>query len=125
MKKFSILLLILIFIIGCGEKLPSDVELFAQAREHESKQEFNKAIEKYDLIIENYPASPVHYKAIFMKGFNLLENLNDNKRAIETFDRLLSAYPESDLADDATVLREIAATGGDIMSAFEDSVKQE
>ncbi len=98
--------------------------MFAQAQEHESKLEFNKAIEKYNLIIEKYPESPVHYKAIFMKGFNLLENLKDNKQAIAAFDSLLSAYPECDLADDAAVLREIAVTDGDIMSAFEDSVKQ-
>ena len=81
--------------------------------------------EKYDLIVENYPQSGIRYKAVFMKGLILLENLKDNKRAVETFDELLAEYPDCDLADDAAVLREIAAGNGDIMSAFEDSLKQE
>ncbi len=125
MKKLAIILLTISFIIGCGGKLPSDIELFTQAQALEAKQEFNKSIEKYDLIIDNYPESPVRYKAIFMKGFILFDQVKDNKRALEMFDKLILEYPDSDLADDAEVLREIAAVGGDIMSAFEDSVTVE
>jgi len=115
----------IIFLVSCGAKLPSDTDLFSQAQEHEGRQEFNDALRKYDLIIENYPESEVRYKAVFMKGLILLENLKDNKRAVETFDELLAEYPDCDLADDAAVLREIADRDGDIMSAFEDSLKQE
>jgi outer membrane protein assembly factor BamD (BamD/ComL family) len=116
---------ILLFAISCGEKLPSDIDLFTQAQEHEGSQEFNEAINKYNLIIDKYPGSELRYKALFMKGFILFENLKDNQRAVDTFDILLTEYPDCDLADDAAVLREIAAHNGDIMSAFEDSLKQE
>ena len=114
-----------VFLLSCGAELPSDSDLFAQAQEHEGNQEFNEALKKYDLIIEKYPDSQLRYKAIFMKGFVLLENIKDNKRAMEAFDELVAEYPDCDLADDAAVLREIAARDGDIMSAFEDSLKQE
>lgn len=125
MKLYPAILCALIFMISCGPKLPSDNDLFVQAQEHEGRQEFNEALKKYDLIIENYPDSQLRYKAVFMKGLILLENLKDNKRAVEAFDALLSEYPDCDLADDASVLREIATRDGDIMSTFEDSLKQE
>jgi len=121
---FAVVSLVL-FLASCGAKLPSDSELFTQAQEHEGRQEFNDALKKYDLIIENYPKSEIRYKAIFMKGLVLFENLKDNKRAVEAFDDLLAEYPDCDLADDAAVLSKIAAVNGDIMSAFEDSLKQE
>ena len=107
---------------SCGKKLPSDVDLFTQAQESE---EFNDAIKKYDLIIDKYPDSELRYKAIFMKGFIQLEDLKDNQRAIDTFDDLLTEYPDCDLADDAAVLKDAAANNTDIMSTFEDSLKQE
>lgn len=125
LKLYPAILCALIFMISCGPKLPSDNDLFVQAQEHEGRQEFNEALKKYDLIIENYPDSQLRYKAVFMKGLILLENLKDNKRAVEAFDALLSEYPDCDLADDASVLREIATRDGDIMSTFEDSLKQE
>lgn len=114
----------MILLLSCGQKLPSDTELFAQAREHEGKQEYNDALKNYELIIDNYAESPIRYKAIFMKGLILQENLKDNKRAVEAFDELLAEYPDCDLADDASVLRDIAVKNGDIMSAFEDSLRQ-
>ncbi|UCC80483.1 MAG: tetratricopeptide repeat protein [Candidatus Zixiibacteriota bacterium] len=125
MKLYPAILCALLFMISCGSKLPSDNDLFVQAQEHEGRQEFNEALKKYNLIIEKYPESELRYKAVFMKGLILLENIKDNKRAVEAFDALLSEYPNCDLADDALVLREVAAHDGDIMSTFEDSLKQE
>ncbi|UCE66891.1 MAG: tetratricopeptide repeat protein [Candidatus Zixiibacteriota bacterium] len=125
MRSYLAVMSAVILLASCGAKLPSDTDLFARAQEHEGRQEYNDALEKYDLIIENYPQSEIRYKAVFMKGLILLENLKDNKRAAETFDDLLAEYPDCDLADDAAVLREIAAGNGDIMSVFEDSLKQE
>jgi outer membrane protein assembly factor BamD (BamD/ComL family) len=125
LRYYLAIISLVVFLTSCGEKLPSDSELFTQAQEHENRQEFNDALKKYDLIIENYAESEIRYKAIFMKGLILFENLKDNKRAVEAFDILLAEYPNCDLADDAAVLREIAAVNGDIMSAFEDSLKQQ
>ena len=121
-KIYSFIIISILFMASCGANLPSDVDLFTQAQEHEGRQEYNDALKKYELIIEKYPDSDLRYKALFMKGFILFDNLKDNKRAIDTFDLLLSQYPDCDLADDATVLRQIAAEDGDIMSTFEDSL---
>lgn len=124
-KSYPIIIVSILLLASCGSKLPSAKDLFAQAQEHEGKQEYNQAIKNYDLIIEKYPDSELRYKALFMKGFILFDNLKDNKKAAETFDVLLSEYPDCDLADDATVLKKIADENGDIMSSFEDSLKKE
>ena len=124
-KIYLLIVATVLLLAACGADLPSDVELFTQAQEHEGRQEFNDALKKYDLIIEKYADSELRYKAIFMKGYILFENLKDNKGAVEAFDLLLAQYPDCDLADDAAVIQKYAAEGGDIMSAFEDSLDQE
>lgn len=116
---------VFLLVVSCGKKLPSDIELFTQAQESEGRQEYNDAIQNYDLLIDKYPDSDLRYKALFMKGFILFENMKDNKRAIDAFDILLTEYPDCDLADDATVLKNIASKNGDIMSSFEDSLKED
>jgi outer membrane protein assembly factor BamD (BamD/ComL family) len=114
-----------LFFTSCGEKIPAESELFGQAQECEASQEYNRALQAYDMVIENYPESPNRYKAIFMKGYIYTEYLKDKTKALEAFDRLLAEYPDCDLADDARVMREIAEKGADLMSVFEDSVKTE
>ena len=112
-------------LMSCSEKIPAEMELFTRAQEAEAIQEFNKALQAYDMIIENYPDSPNRYKAIFMKGYIHTEYLKDKNKALEAFDQLLAEYPDCDLSDDAQVMREIAEKGADLMSVFEDSVKAE
>jgi outer membrane protein assembly factor BamD (BamD/ComL family) len=112
-----------ILIIACGEKSLSEEELFVQARDFEAAEQYDNAILTYDTIMEKYPDSPNRYKALFMKGYIYMDPLNDTKKAVAAFDQLLSEYPDCDLADDAKVLRDVAAKGADLMSVFEDSVK--
>ena len=111
--------------MSCGEKVPTEIELFGRAQESEANQEFDKALQTYVTIIEKYPDSPNRYKAIFMKGYIHTEYLKDKNKALEAFDQLLAEYPDCDLADDAKVMREIAEKGTDLMSVFDDSVKTE
>ena len=115
--------IVLAFIATCGEKTPSEKELFNQAREFETAHQYDNAILSYDMIIEKYPDSPNRYKAMFMKGYLYMDALKDGKKAVAVFDQLISEYPDCDLADDAQVLRDVAAKGSDLMSVFEDSVK--
>ena len=117
--------MVTLLLLSCSEKVPAEIELFTRAQEAEAIQEFNKALQAYDTIIENYPESPNRYKAIFMKGYIRTEYLKDKNKALEAFDQLLAEYPDCDLADDAQVMREIAEKGADLMSVFEDSVKAE
>ncbi len=115
--------LTLIVVAACGQKTASEEELFVQAHDFEAAQQYDNAILTYDTIMEKYPDSPNRYKAVFMKGYLYMDPLNDTKKAIAAFDQLLSEYPDCDLADDAQVLRDVAAKGADLMSVFEDSVK--
>ncbi len=110
------------FALSCNQDVRTEKELYLDAQKFEAAQEFNKALKIYDLIIENYPESQDRYKAVFMIGFLQMEHLKNKKESIEAFDRLISEYPDCDLADDAAVLRDIALKGADIMSTFEDSL---
>jgi outer membrane protein assembly factor BamD (BamD/ComL family) len=112
-----------LLIIGCRENTLSEEELFTQARDYESAQQYDNALQSYETIIEKYPDSPNRYKAIFMKGYLYMDALKDGKKAVTVFDQLISEYPDCDLADDAQVLRDVAAKGADLMSVFDDSVK--
>jgi TolA-binding protein len=107
--------------MACGGQ-PSDIDMFSKAQEYERAQEFNKAIETYQQLIDKYPESEIRYKAVFMIGFNYFENLKDSNKAIEYFDVILNEFPDCDLADDATALKNMALEGKDILSAFEDSI---
>lgn len=122
MLRFFLALAALL-IIGCRENIPSEEELFTQARDYESAQQYDNALQSYETIIEKYPDSPNRYKAMFMKGYLYMDALKDGKKAVTVFDQLISEYPDCDLADDAQVLRDVAAKGADLMSVFEDSVK--
>ena len=108
---------------ACSQSTPSEEELFDTASKFETSQNYDKAIETYDLIIQKYPDSPNRYKAIFMKGYIYTDFLKDKNRAIEALDMLLKEYPDCDLADDARIIRDVAEKGADLMSVFEDSVK--
>jgi len=121
MKSILLVLSGLMIIISCAKKLPPEKDLFNQAQQHEISQNYLKALESYQFIMDNYKNSADRYKAVFMKGYIQMEYLKDNKKAVEAFDQLLSEYPESDLADDARALREAAASGKDLMSIINEN----
>jgi len=110
-------------VLACSSPTPSEKDLFTRAQGFEASQDYIRALETYDTIIAKYPDSPNRYKAIFMKGYIYTDILKDKNRAIENFDILLTEYPDCDLADDAKIMRQIAESGGDLMSVFKDSLK--
>jgi len=123
LRRLPIVIMLIFVIFGCGKKLPDDKTLFAQAQKYESEHEYAKASETYELLIDNYPSSPLRYKALFMAGFVQFEQMKDNKKAIELFDRLIKDYPDCDLADDAAAIRIAALSGKDLLSVLEDSLR--
>jgi TolA-binding protein len=125
LRRLLIFLTVGLSLFACSKKakVPSDQALFDQAQGFERTQEFARANESYQVLIKNYPASPLRYKALFMSGYIQLEQLKDNKKALETFETLVKEYPNCDLADDAKVLLNVAASGKDLMSVFQDSLK--
>jgi outer membrane protein assembly factor BamD (BamD/ComL family) len=123
LNKLSIVSLIALAIFACGKKVPDDKTLFEEGQRCEGSQEYSKAFESYATLIDQYPRSPLRYKALFMAGYLQFEYLKDTKKATAYFDRLLKEYPDCDLADDAKVIRSAVSSGKDLMSVFEDSVR--
>ena len=123
MKQVFLIVILMAAFSGCAKKIPSEMDLYSQAQKFEISAEYNKALETYQIILDNYKSSSNNYKAVFMIGYINYEYLKDNQRAIAAFDKLIADYPNSDLSDDAAVLRDSAKSGKDIMSGFQDSTK--
>ena len=123
MKKLAVLIFALLPLLACGKKLASEKDLYEQATKYESTQDYNKALECYQTIVDNYPKSENRYKALFMIAYINSDYLKDIKKAIKCYEELLKEYPNCDLADDAQTLRAAAISGRDLMSVFQDSVK--
>lgn len=119
----SIIASILIFIV-CAKNVPDEKTLFEQAQKAEAASEYARAFDLYDTFADHYEKSEYRYKAMFMAGYIQMEYLKNPGKAKKIFERLIREYPDCDLADDAAYLREIAATGKDLMSAFQDSLKK-
>ncbi len=59
------------------------------------------AIQYFELYLERFPEHAKADQAQFLIGFTYSEQLGNYERAREAFSRLISVYPESELADDA------------------------
>jgi TolA-binding protein len=126
LRRLFVILMVLLPLLACGNKKANVLDeqaLFQQAQSFEKSQEFVKAYDSYQIIIDKYPQSPLRYKALFMAGYIQLEYLKDSKKSLSLFDTLLKEYPNCDLAKDAKVIRDVAASGKDLMSVFQDSLK--
>lgn len=123
MKKLAVVTLAILPLLACGKKLASEKDLYEQATKYESTQDYNKALECYQTIMDKYPRSDNRYKAMFMVAYINSDYLKDTKKAIKGYDELLKEYPNCDLADDAQTLRAAAISGKDLMSVFQDSMK--
>ena len=65
-----------------------------------------KALDLYNLILDEHPRAPERYKALFMVGFINAEHLDKTAEAAVAFKTLLEKYPDCDLADDAAFMLE-------------------
>ena len=111
-------------ILACGKDVPDEKTLFEQAQKFEASGNYAEALDLYNTFIGHYRQSEFRYKAMFMAGYIQMEYLKNSKKARKMFERLIKEYPDCDLADDAKYLRDIAASGKDLMSAFQDSLKK-
>jgi TolA-binding protein len=113
-------------LFACGTKKAKVVDekaLFAEAQNFEKSEDYAKAFDLYQSFMDNYPQSPLRYKAIFMAGYIQLEYLKNSQKAATLFQTLLKEYPTCDLADDAKVMYAAAASGKDLMTVFQDSIR--
>jgi hypothetical protein len=76
-------------------------EYFNKAEESQKRRRFQDAIYYYDQIIKFYGNQHDDYKALFMKGFILAENLNEKEAALAIFNQLVKNYPSGELHESA------------------------
>ena len=76
-------------------------EYFDKAETAQKRKEFNDAIFYYNEIIKYHKNNKDDYKAMFMKGFLLAEELKDKEKAIEIFRELIKGFPYGDLHNSA------------------------
>ncbi len=71
-----------------------------------SLRTFPKALQIYDWIIEDYPNFEKAPTTLFLKGFIIENELNNEELARTTYEAFLNKYPSHDLADDVKFLVE-------------------
>jgi hypothetical protein len=67
---------------------------------------YTESIANYDEIIKRYPNGIDDYKAMFMKGFLLSEELKRKDEAIKVFDAFLAKFKEGELNESAKFMLE-------------------
>jgi TolA-binding protein len=109
--------------MSCGKNIPDERILFEEAQKLEASEDHAKACDLFETLINHYPKGNYRYKALFMFGYIQLEYLKNPQKALKSFDQLLKDYPNCDLISDTKVLRDAAVSGRDLMSVFQDSLK--
>ncbi len=85
-------------------------QLLSSARKQLYRENWNRVIEAFLSVDENFPRSSKAPSALYLGGkacsglYEVSRAQKDARRAIEIFDRIADRYPESSLADDALVL---------------------
>ena len=78
--------------------------LFNAGEVAKSLKSFNKSFALFDWLIEKYPNHKKTPTALFLKGFILENELNNDNGAKVFYDEFLEKYPTHDLADDVEFL---------------------
>jgi len=91
---------------------------------YNENERFQDAANEYQVYATLWPQSPDAYKALFMQGFILSENLKQDSLALPVFKDLLKRYPKTDLADDADWMIRNIESGGKLVPALLDSISQ-
>jgi len=88
--------------------MPNNTEtpghLFNAAEVAKSLKSFNKSFALFDWLIDKYPNHAKAPTALFLKGFILENELNNDNGAKVFYEEFLEKYPNHDLADDVEFL---------------------
>ena len=95
------------------------------AQTFSEEENFNQALEEYKALLAQWPKHPEVYKALFMKGFILSENLKKDSLALDAFQELQTKYPKSDLSEDADWMIRNIKSGGKLAPALLDSIAKQ
>ncbi len=85
---------------------------------------FSKSLSMYDWIIDQYPQYDKAPTAMFLKGFIIENELNNDEMAKEVYNSFLSKYPDHQLKDDVQFLLDnVGKTDEEIMEMIEKNKK--
>lgn len=86
---------------------------------------FNKGLALYDRVIKEYPNDPKAPQALFLKGFTLDNDMNQQDQAKAIYESFLEKYPDDEFADDTKFLLEnLGKTDDEIIKSFEKNKKK-
>lgn len=81
---------------------------------------YTKGIALYDRILKEYPSHAKAPQALFLKGFTLDNDMNQQDQAKAIYEAFLSKYPDDEFADDTKFLLEnLGKTDDEIIKSFE------
>ncbi len=83
-------------------KAQEDLAIFNEAQDLKIQQEWNKAVEKYELLKLKYPDSKYVDDAEFWSAY-ILEKQGKHSDAFKVYQEMIQKYPESPWVDDATI----------------------
>lgn len=86
-------LLLLVFLSSCSKK--TDVGLFTEASELESKKEFQRSAELYESVVNQFPASAYAESSLTRLSVLYNNELKDARLAIHTYQRCYTMFPSS------------------------------
>ena len=85
---------------------------------------FTKSLSMYDWIIDEYPQYEKAPTAMFLKGFIIENELNNDEAAMKVYKTFLSRYPDHQLRDDVQFLLDnVGKTDEEIMDLIEKNKK--
>jgi TolA-binding protein len=90
------------FLYGYPDDPRADVALQALARVHLSQGKTERAIVRYEELVERFPKSRYADQAQFMIGYTY-DQAGSYERAREAYQRVIDRYPQSELSDDARI----------------------
>ncbi|MEJ2544852.1 MAG: tetratricopeptide repeat protein, partial [Calditrichaceae bacterium] len=99
--RFSLIMILTgLFILSCSSKLP-EAEYYSLATDAFNKQEFQKSIENFKNIVDNYPKGQRASEALFMLGYINANHTKVLKEAEKYYKLFIEKYPNDELTDDA------------------------
>ena len=85
---------------------------------------FTKSLTMYDWIIDQYPQYEKAPTAMFLKGFIIENELNNDEAAMDVYRTFISKYPDHQLKDDVQFLLDnVGKTDEEIMEMIEKNKK--
>ncbi|MCB9087706.1 MAG: tetratricopeptide repeat protein [Calditrichae bacterium] len=82
-------------------KKVSEKEHFDMAQQYMEQHNYEKAVEYFQKVYNDYPNGLLSSKALFMTGFINANYLQDFEKARESYSLFIEKYPDHELAKDA------------------------